>query len=339
MLFLVAVYRGVADGSVEYIRHNKTDLWVLQRNSTNILRGSSLLTMEHGAVLREIPEVATVSPILLLLPALKKGDASATVFLAGYDPVTGIGGPPQITAGHAVESAGEIVLDRSFAARFHLRIGDSVQVQGETLRVVGMSTGTNAFVIQYAFVTLANAQSLMGFPGVVTCYLVKVNDGQSAAKVMAYIKNELPGFEVYDHETFLQNNIHEMETGFLTLLYAIAFLGTIVLTAILSLLLSISILERRKDFAVMKALGAPGGFLPGLIIQQALLISCIGILSAVILFFPMIGLIEQVAPEVSAKSSAGQILTVGAVVVLISLLSSFISLQRLRRIYPLEAFT
>lgn len=101
------------------------------------------------------------------------------------------------------------------------------------------------------------------------------------------------------------------------------FLGTIVLTAILSLRLSISILERRKDFAVMKALGAPGGFLPGLIIQQALLISCIGILSAVILFFPMIGLIEQVAPEVSAKSSAGQILTVGAEVVLINLLREY----------------
>jgi len=38
MFFLLAVYRGVADGSVEYIRRNKADLWVLQRNATNILR-------------------------------------------------------------------------------------------------------------------------------------------------------------------------------------------------------------------------------------------------------------------------------------------------------------
>jgi len=54
MFFLLSVYKGVADGSVEYIRRNKVDLWVLQRNASNILRGSSLLSTAHGYVMRRI---------------------------------------------------------------------------------------------------------------------------------------------------------------------------------------------------------------------------------------------------------------------------------------------
>jgi putative ABC transport system permease protein len=199
--------------------------------------------------------------------------------------------------------------------------------------------GTNAFVIQYAFITLRKAQSIIAYPGIVTCYLVSVEKGKSVSAVAEKIREELPGVAVYDHQTFINNNVHEMESGFLPLLYVIAVIGAIVLTAILSLLLSINILERRKDFAIMKALGSPNGFLPRLVIQMAFLISTAGSICAIILFFPMVQLIEKLTPEVSTQSSISQIGAVILTVGVISLLSSFISLQRLRRIYPLEAFS
>jgi len=338
MIFLLSVYRGVADGSVEYIRQNRADLWVLQRNATNILRGSSLLSTGHGYIIREIPSVESASPVLFLLLAIKRGDEVATVFLTGFQTTAEMGGPPQLVEGRSILSDDEIVLDRSFAAKFRYKVGDSVQIQDETLQVVGLSTGTNAFVIQYAFVTLRRAQSLIGFPSIVTCYLVRAKKGNDISTVAEEIREELPGLEIYDHETFLQNNIREMESGFLPLLYTVAAIGAIVLTAILSLLLSINILERRKDFAVLKALGAPKGFLPRLVVEQALLISSAGSIAALVLFFPMVALVEKISPEVSTKSSVEQIAAVVLVVAVMSLLSSFISIQRLRRIYPLEAF-
>lgn len=339
MLFLLSVYRGVADGSVEYIRQNKADLWVLQRNATNILRGSSVLFTGHGKIIQEIPGVKSASPVLLLLSAIKKGDQVATVFLTGFEPAAGVGGPPQLVKGRSVLSDNEIVLDKAFAAKFHFKVGDAVQIQDDMLQVVGISTGTNALVIQYAFVTLRRAQSLIRFPNIVTCYLVTAKVGNDILKVADKIREELPGVEAYDKETFLQNNIREMQSGFLPFIYTVASIGVIVLTAILSLLLSINILERRKDFAVLKTLGSPKGFLSRLIIEQALLISSAGILAALVLFFPMAAVIEKISPEVSTKSSVVQIVAVVVVVGVISLLSSFISMQRLRRIYPLEAFS
>lgn len=339
MLFLLSVYRGVADGSVEYIRHNQADLWVLQRNATNILRGSSVLFTSNGRTIQKIPGVQSVSPVLLLLSAIKKDDKVATVFLAGYEPKSGMGGPPELIEGRLVLNNDEIVLDESFAAKYHFKVGDFVQIQGDTLEVVGISTKTNAFVTQYAFVTIRRAQMLIRFPNIVTCYLVTVKEVNDKLEVAKKIREELRGVEVYDHQTFLNNNIREMQSGFLPFIYTIAVIGVIVLTAILSLLLSINILERRKDFAVMKTLGSPNGFLSHLIVHQALLISLAGVLTALILFFPMTALIQKISPEVTTKSSIEQIVVVVIGVGLMSLISSFISMQRLRRIYTLEVFS
>jgi putative ABC transport system permease protein len=339
MFFLLAVYRGVADGSVDYIRHNRADLWVLQRNATNILRGSSLVSAAQAEGIGRLPEVECISQVLLLLASVKKEDKVRTVFLTGFEPGSGWGGPPRLTAGRNIVKDTEIILDRSFAAKYRFRLGDEVAVQERRFRVVGLSAGTNAFVIQYAFVTLPAARDLIGFPGLATCFLVKLRPGMEGAAVAGRIRVQWPGLEVYSQQDFLENNIREMKSGFLPLLYTVAGIGAIVLTVILSLLLSVNILERRKDFAVLKTLGSPPAFLWGLVVKQALLIAGASSLAAAALFFPLVRLIEKLSPEVSTKSSVGQVLAVVAVVGVMSLVSSLLSIRRLRRIYYLEVYS
>jgi putative ABC transport system permease protein len=276
---------------------------------------------------------------LLLLSTINKGETSATVFLSGYRPELELGGPPQIIEGRVMQNDDEIVLDKSFAQKYEYKVGDEVKIQDEVLHVSGICTGTNAFVIQYAFVTLSRAQKVVGFPNLVTCFLVKACKGANLEKVSQELCDDLAGIVVFDHQTFLTNNIKEMESGLLPLLYSIASLGAIVLIVILSLILSINILERRKDFAVMKTLGSPKSFLPGLIFQQALLIVIIAVLFGLICFFPLTEFIEKLTPELSTITTLSQVIIVTIVVCFMSLISSFISLQRLRKIYPLEAFS
>jgi putative ABC transport system permease protein len=338
MLFLLAVYRGAADGSVDYIRRNKADFWVLQRHATNILRGSSFLSASQAEKAAAVPGVERVSSVLFLLSAIAKGGDVRTVFLTGFEPESGLGGPPQLIRGRNVREDDEIVLDKSFARKFHFEVGDKVDLQGRPLRVVGISAWTNAFVIQYAFVTLRFARELAGFPSLATCFLVEIKDGADPGGIQSRIRAEIPGLEVYDHPTFLENNVREMKSGFLPLLYTVAAIGAIVLTVILSLLLSVNILERRKDFAILKTIGSPLPFLWGMVVKQAALISSASSLAALAAFFPLVRLIERISPEVSTKSTAGQIGAVILAVGLMSLLSSGISIRRLRRIYFLEAF-
>lgn len=338
MLFLFGIYKGVADGSVEYIRENKVDLWVLQRNSTNILRGTSILSSNQKEKIETLEYVREVSPVLLLLTTVKNSDKRSTIFLAGYDLETGLGGPPKLIKGRNVSADNEIVLDQAFALNNGFNIGEKLIIIEDTLTVTGFSSGTNAFVIQYAFTTLDEAQYLLGYPGIVTCYLVKLHNENDITKASDEIRELIRGAAVYDHNDFLANNIKEMESGFLPILFAVAALGAIVLTTVLSLILSINILERKKDFAVMKILGAPSGFLPQLIVQQAIIITLASGLLCIILYSPLVSLIERISPEVSTITTLSHILIVISIGLSMGILSSVIALSRLRKIYPLEVF-
>jgi putative ABC transport system permease protein len=276
--------------------------------------------------------------VLFILASVILPEGTATLYITGYDPKTGRGGPPEISTGRNIRKSGEIVLDRSFASKHHINIGDPLMVKNDTLVVVGLSKGTNMFVLQYAFITLADAHRIIGLAGIVTCYLVKVTPGADFKHVSSGIETRLPDVVVFDHEKFLRNNIHEMESGILPLLFVVAVIGSVVLMAILSLILSINVLERRKDFAIMKALGSPCGFIPWLVVIQAMILSGSGLVVGIALFFPVMGAVEKFSPEVSVLTSPFQVLAVTLSVTAISLISSVFPNQKLRKVYPLEAF-
>jgi ABC-type antimicrobial peptide transport system permease subunit len=338
ILFLLGIYKGASVGSVEYVRSSDADLWVLQQHATNILRSTSILTPEHSTTMKMIPGIQSVAPVLFILASVKLPDGPATLYLTGYNPKSGRGGPPEISEGRNIQSGGEIVLDRSFAAKYKIKIGNMLLINNKSLNVVGFSKGTNMFVIQYAFITLADAHRIIGIPGIVTCYLVKVVPGVNLRSVSKNIETCLPDVVVFDRDKFLENNIREMESGILPLLFVVAVIGSVVLMAILSLILSINVLERRKDFAIMKALGAPGGFIPGLVVLQAMILAGSGLLVGIAVFFPLMKVVEKFSPEVSVLTNTSQILAVIITVILISLFSSILPNRKLRKVYPLEAF-
>jgi putative ABC transport system permease protein len=338
MLFLLAIYHGVSDSSVRYVRESDADIWVLQRHAANLLRGTSLLTFRHGNLIRRVEGVKSASPILFFTATLSVPGNTASVHLAGYDPATGKGAPPEILKGKPLENDDQIVLDYSFAAKYKIAVGDKIPIRDDTLIVAGLSGGTNLFVIQFAFITLRKAQELLGFPGIVSCYQVFLEPGFRADSVAEKIRYSSNDFAVYDRATFLSNNIHEAETGVMPLLYVIAIIGAIVLAAILSLILSVYVLEQQREYAIMKALGSPSGFVPRIIILQSLILSGCGMVIALLLFGPMLKVVEKLSPTVSADPSLSQTLIVAAGLLLISLLSTVIPLLRQMKIYPIEAF-
>ncbi len=338
MLFMVSLYESVADGCVEYVRTSKADLWVLQKHATNILRSTSLLPSTYETDLNNTDGVSSVSPIFFIFASVPIRGENATFYLTGFDPATGVGGPPRIVAGRTIQTDNDIVLDKAFAAKYQLKIGDRIPVKDDSLTVCGISGGTNMFVLQYAFISLNEAHNVVGFHYVVSAYQVKILPEFRVKDVQANIYAKLKNIVVFDNETFVQNNIHEMENGIIPLFFIITLITAVVLTAILSLILSVSVLEKRQDFAILKALGSPHGFITGLVLLQSMVLSCTGLVTGVILFFPMISIIGKVTPEVANTTSIGQILLVSAGVLLISVISSILPIRKIRKIYPLEVF-
>ncbi len=338
MLFLVSIYKGVSYGSVEYVRSGKADLWVLQEHATNILRSTSLLPVSYQEGLSKINGVKSVSPVFFILASIKLKYHDATLYLAGFDPKSGIGGPPEIIKGRNILNDNEIVLDKAFAAKYKFKIGDKVPIRNDSLVVTGICTGTNMFVIQYAFISLKKAHEIIGFRSIVSVYQICVLSGSAMENIKSDIYSGFKNIVVFDKATFIKNNIQEMESGIIPLLFIVTLISAIVLTAILSLILSISILEKRRDFAIMKALGSPYGFISGLVIRLSAILSITGLFLGLVLYFPMVIIVERISPEVATRSSILQILIVSSGVMLISIISSFLPNMNVRKIYPLEVF-
>lgn len=338
MLFLVSIYQGISYGSVQYIRLSKADLWILQEHTTNILRSTSLLPLSDQNEIGKIKGIKSVSPVFFIIASSKIKDHNATLYLTGFDPEKSNGGPPLILKGRNIRSDDEIVLDKAFASKYRLGIGDKIAIRNDSLTISGICTGTNMFVIQYAFISLKKAQEIIGFKYAVSAFQLVIEPGISPEIVKSEIYSGLNNVAVFDKPTFLRNNLEEMQNGIIPVLFIVTVIAAIVLTSILSLILSITILEKRYDFAVMKALGSQSGFILGLIIKLSLALSITGLLLALILYFPVAGLIERVSPEIEPRLSVLQILLISAEVVAISIVSSFLPNINIRKIYPLEIF-
>ena len=195
------------------------------------------------------------------------------------------------------------------------------------------------FVIQYAFINLNTAYKIIGLDNIVSCYQLQVEPGEDLAGITNRIRNSMNDVSVYDQATFLQNNIREMRSGILTLLFAVAFIGGVVLTAILSLILYLNVLERRNEYAIMKALGAPSYFIPALVLIQALVLTGTGLLIAVTLFPLLLWIIRNVSPEITGEITLTHLLLVSVCAGIISIISATIPIRKISSIYPLEIFT
>jgi ABC-type antimicrobial peptide transport system permease subunit len=338
MLFLMGIYRGVSEGSLEYIRASDADLWVLQEHANNIIRSTSLVRTSNQKKLEEIEGVKSASPLVLILGSIRSKAGEKTVYLAGYDPDNKIGGPPEILKGRGIESEREIVLDRSFSDKNGLEIGDTIFLKKDTLILVGLSTKTNMIVTQYAFITLEQAYRYLGFRGIASCYILKLSPNFHLDQVKNEIESKIEDVMVFDRDTFLINNTREMESGLLPLLFLVAMTGAIVLTTILSLILSINVLENRRDHAIMKALGAPYSYNLRQLLFQSMILAVSGLFLAIILVRPMTMLIENLAPEVLLRTSFTHMGIAAVGILIISLISTLLPAQKLRKVYPLELF-
>lgn len=338
ILFLLGIHEGAKYGATAYVRSSPADIWVCQNNSNNLLRSSSFFHSSLEAEIRQVHGVQSVSTILRLITVGNVNGRPVTIFLIGFDPASNLGAPPPPIEGTAAIGSGEILLDRAFAAKHNLTLADSIEIQGSNFRVSGIHEGTNAIVAQFAFATLEDAQRLLGFPSVISFCLVSTSTTQGAGVVAKSLKQRFPSLSVFTKEEFLENNVAEMEVGVLPVLWTIALFGASVGAAVVTLMLYGSVLEKREDYALLKAVGAGQKFVVGVVLKQSLVAATTGYLFGLVLSLMCAPLLIRLVPELALHftwHSAAFVLTAS---LFIGGVGSWTPIRRLAHIYPGEAF-
>ena len=335
--FLVGVYRGATRGSLSYIEGSGADVWVGRRGTWNLLRASGLLPTSAGPMLESVRGVRSASPILgALLPArLEAG--RRTLLVIGLPPLGTVGRPRNMASGTPDPARGEIVLDAAFARRAHLRVGDHVDLAERRFRVAGLSRDTNLLVTQYAFVRLADLESLLGIRDRATFFLLRVDPGQAGA-VARRLAQRSPLLATFDRETFLENNRQEIAAGFLPVLWAVALIGLLVGATVVALMAYAAVLEKRGDLALLGALGGSLGAPFSVVMQQSLAAALAGALAGLAALFGVARVLPALVPEVELSIGPAVAIASIAGALCVSGLGALIPAALATAVPPMEAF-
>ncbi len=184
-----------------------------------------------------------------------------------------------------------IVIGSDLAETIGAQVGDSVLVtspQGEltplglvpkyrTFQVVGIfKSGFYQYDSSYAFTRLADAQNLFSEPDLISVISFKVDDLYNADKIGRVIEAMAgPGFETTN---WMQDNRELFRALKLEQVVTFIVLALIVGVAALNILIALTmmVMEKTKDIAVMMSFGVRAEQVRRIFLMQGLLISVIG---------------------------------------------------------------
>lgn len=337
MLFLGGIYEGVKRGAIGYVRNSPADIWMCQNNSRNLLRSSSYLRVLTLNEIASTEGVKHAEGILRVIATAWINGREETMFVFGI-PEDALLSRPAMAAGGGVPGEREIIVDRSFAEKHSLSVGDSLRIQQNIFRVSGISRETNATVAQYSFISLMDAQELLGFGGIVSFILLTVEDPSGVPSMIDTLSGRNPRLSVFDSETFVGNNLLEMQTGVLPILWTILVLGVLTGVLVITLMFYQAVLDMREDYALMKAIGGSSGFLLALVLKQTLTVTILGFLSGAVLTLALAPLLEKIVPALNVVTTWEDVGSVLVISLAVGSAGSILPIRKLREIYPAEVF-
>ena len=337
-LALDAIYAGVANQLTTYIERAGADVWVAQSGVRNLHMVASTLPEAVVDQVRAIDGVATITPILEATDTVAAGDERAVVYVIGLPPEASMGGPWDIAEGSARVGPGEIIIDWSFARKAGVGIGDTVGVLGDKARIVGLSRGTASLVNSVAFIAFDDFRAMRGDAPVLSFALVKVAAGLSPERVALDVERLVPGVTAQSRSDFVAQErriVTDMSADVISIMSVVGF---VVALAVVALTVYVATLARRRDFGVLKALGARNRLLYSVVLAQAAISVAVGFALAVA-FTALLGFaIAQTDLNLQLAITAASLAKVGLFAAMIAGLAAILPIRQVAAVDPAVVF-
>jgi putative ABC transport system permease protein len=297
--------------------------------------------LDEGAVpltaagrVRLIPGVQVASPVLARWTVLDLHGTKRVVTVIGFTP-GGLGGPWALAKGRNVRGAGEVVMDQALAAEHGITLGGILPVAGRSFRVVGLSSGTRAFMgTGYVFMSLPSAGTLLGQPSAATFVLVRTTD---PTRVKAAIAART-GLSVDSPAVVAaaERGVYTKVLGrIFNLMVLIAFAAG---TLIVALTVYSTIAERLREYGIAKAMGARRARLFSIVAGQTLMLSALGLAAGFLLYLGGSRLIVALRPQSASELTPRAVVIVVVAAVVMGLLAAVVPTRRVARLDPASVY-
>jgi putative ABC transport system permease protein len=337
-LALDAIYAGVANQLTTYVDRAGADVWVAQAGVRNLHMVASWLPASVTERVRAVPGVAEATPILYSTDTISAGDERGVAYVIGLPADETMGGPWDVVQGSARVGRGEIIVDQGFARKAGVSIGDTVTVLGGQARIVGLSQGTASLVNSVAFVSFDDFQAVRGGAPVVSFVLVKVATTTSPEAVAAAIGGLVPDVTVQTGTDFSAQErrlVMDMSADVISIMNAVGF---VVGLAVVALTVYVATLARRREYGVLKALGARNGLLYRVVLAQSFLSVAAGFLVGLAFTSLLAFVVPRVGLNLELSISAASLIKVGLFAAIIAGLASILPVRQVSSVDPAVVF-
>jgi putative ABC transport system permease protein len=321
ILLLDGLWQGVQRQASAYPDRVGADLYVAQRGVKDFLGETSTIPRATVATVRRTPGVRWADPVRGQFVVFQLHDKKVAAYVVGYVPGRH-GGPWALASGRTPGHDDEVVVDRALARRHGLDAGDELVVGGRRFRVVGLARAS-AVMTGFVFMTHDASDALLRAPGTTSFVLVGTEHPDAvAARLRAQGHSVLTRAEVAANDRRLYTSIFGSP---MRLMVGVAF---VVGALVVALTVYTSVAERRREYGIIKALGAGGWTVTGIIVRQTLVLSTIGLLVGGALFLLGRAVLAEIRPQFSVVLTGSVLLRTLGAALLMGVLASVVPSRR-----------
>lgn len=249
--------------------------------------------------------------------------------------VGGLGGPWALEEGRPVAGEGEIVIDAGLASDHGYEIGDRFVMLGASFDIVGLTPDSRALGNGgFLFISQEAAGQLLGTPGATSFVLVQTQDPRGVAVRV----ESRTGQEVLTVEQIARGDRELWDDtmgSVVRVMLAIAFAAG---TLIVALSVYSSVVDRIREYGIVKALGARRRRLLGIVLAQTATLALAGAAVGLGVFVAARTAVGAWLPEFHMELPGSVLLTAFGLVVAMGLIAAILPARRIGRLDPASVY-
>jgi len=290
VLSMIGIYRGLVEEALSLSRTPGADLWVVEAGKRGPFAESSRIPGDTREVIASLSQVVETGSVTYQSVEAMHHGYKLRLYVVGYEPGKP-GGPATIFAGrHMTRSHYEMLVD----SKSGLMLGEQVRLGRNIFTVVGLTQNqVSSGGDPVAYITLRDAQRLqfeleppvarreaergtspVG-TDIVNAVVAKVAPGTTSDRVVEAVGRwkHLTGLSQSAQEEILTKSVVDKSRRQIGLFTVILL---VVSAVIISLILYTMTMDKVREIATLKLIGAPDRTIVGLIIQEAVAMAVIG---------------------------------------------------------------
>lgn len=290
VLSMIGIYRGLVEDALTLVRTPAVDVWVVESGTRGPFAESSRIPGDTREAIARLQGVSTAGSITFQSVETRHSTEKLRLYVVGYEPGRP-GGPDRITAGRPIgRSHYEMIADKKSG----LSLGNRVELGRDTFTVVGLTEGqVSSGGDPVIYITLKDSQQLQfelappaarreiarssgsGDTDMINAVIARVSPNISPESVaeMARRWKHLAAMSQAEQELILTRSVVERARKQIGLFTALLL---IVSAVIIALILYTMTMDKLREIATLKLIGASDRTIVELILQQALAMGTIG---------------------------------------------------------------